>query len=253
MSNHQHCNLDNSVIHVWRPGPRFPQRDQTVSYRLEVYIWMCCDWRCLDTQMCSEWHVVFLSVRADSQSMWLSSGAWLWETLGHRSLVWRLNIGLLLRLDLFICHPTMQWEIGDRRQEVGEGGCLEEQQQGSFSQMDMCLLWDVSSSVTVMRTTSKNRQFSSGASIQQTIKLCLCNLTNSPNILLDRVEHGCWLTRYYSLLNDELLDEGHICHRGNSDPEYSLMWLFAVTSNLISALSALVYNHKSYKILFGLT
>lgn len=44
--------------------------------------------------------------------------------------------------------------LGKRGRE-GPLGCLEEQQQGSFSQMDMCLLWDLSSSVTVMRTTQE--------------------------------------------------------------------------------------------------
>lgn len=33
----------------------------------------------------------------------------------HGSLLWRLNTGLLLRLNLFICHPTIHWETGDRR------------------------------------------------------------------------------------------------------------------------------------------
>lgn len=125
--------------------------NQIVSYCLEVYIWMYYDVALLghtDTFRmtcslfeCAGWFTVQVT------QLWCFSQ--LWETLCHRSLVWRLNIGLLLRLDLFICHPTMHWEI------EREGGCLEEQQQGSFSQMDMCLLWDVSSSVTVMRTALK--------------------------------------------------------------------------------------------------
>lgn len=41
-----------------------------------VWIWMYCDVHCLDTQMCSEWHVVFLNVWADSQTVWLSTGDW---------------------------------------------------------------------------------------------------------------------------------------------------------------------------------
>lgn len=91
--------------------------------------WMYYDFHWLDTQMCSQWHVVFLSVLIHTGA---SAGL-----EKHRSLLWMLNTGLLQRLNLFICHPTMQWEIGDRR---GSWACLEEQQQGSFSQMDMCLL-----------------------------------------------------------------------------------------------------------------
>lgn len=132
---------------------------------------------------------------ADSQSEWFSSGA----SAGlekHGSLLWRLNTGLLLRLNLFICHPTMHW---DRR---GRWGCLEEQQQGSFSQMDMCLLWDVSSSVTVMRTTSKkkigrfllgplfSKQSKSASIIRQIFQI-------SSECLGTEWSSGYWLTRYY--------------------------------------------------------
>lgn len=77
--------------------------------------------RCQDTQMCSEWHVVFWSVWADSQSEWLSSGA----SAGFEKHSatdpccggWTLDSSSAS--NLFICHPTMHWEIGDRRGEVG--------------------------------------------------------------------------------------------------------------------------------------
>lgn len=45
---------------------------------------------------------------------------------------------------------------------LGGGGCLEEQQQGSFSQMDTCLFWDDSLSLSGIRTTTENRLFCFG-------------------------------------------------------------------------------------------
>lgn len=69
----------------------------------------CCPSECLNNMQ-------FFGVWIHSQSKWLSTCASAgFEKHCHRSLVWRLNIGLLLRLDLFICHPTMHWETREGR------------------------------------------------------------------------------------------------------------------------------------------
>lgn len=60
-------------------------------------------------------------IHGDTSSFWVAYSQPQWLSLAasagfekHKSLLWSLNIGLLLRLDLFICHPTMHWETGDR-------------------------------------------------------------------------------------------------------------------------------------------
>lgn len=72
-----------------------------------------CGHRCVQNNMLSLW-VCGLIDHVRVTQLW-SLGS---EKPCHRSLLWRLNIGLLLRLDLFICHPTMHWEI----EGVGGGG-----------------------------------------------------------------------------------------------------------------------------------
>lgn len=66
---------------------------------------------------------------------------------------------------------------------------MEEQQQGSFSQMDTCLFWDVSSSLTGIRTTTEKRLFTSEASAQHTnadslIRLILRHGSETVRLLL---------------------------------------------------------------------
>lgn len=109
---------------------------------------------------------------------------WLGETLYHRSLVWRLNIGLLLRLDLFICHPTMHWETGDRRGWGVEGlfrrttaGIL--QPNGRVFTLGCFLISHCNE-----KNIKNKDSFSSRISIQQTITLSCYKLTNFPNFYM---------------------------------------------------------------------
>ena len=147
--------------------------------------------RCQDTQMCSEWHVVFWSVWADSQSEWLSSGA----SAGFEKHSatdpccggWTLDSSSAS--NLFICHPTMHWEIGDRRGEVGlfrrtTAGIL--QPNGHVFTLGCFLISHCNES-----NIKKNRLCSSGASLQQTIKLCLYN--NFSKYLLDVFAVEQWI------------------------------------------------------------
>lgn len=124
--------------------------------------------------MCSEWHVVFWSVWADSQSEWLSSGA----SAGFEKHSatdpccggWTLDSSSAS--NLFICHPTMHWEIGDRRGEVGlfrrtTAGIL--QPNGHMFTLGCFLISHCN------ENNIKNRLCSSEASLQKTIKRCLYN------------------------------------------------------------------------------
>lgn len=101
------------LVHCVHTAKRFPQTETKHSCYLNVYIWMHYDLNCLDTTVCLHTMTCFFEC-ADSQFEWFSSSI----SAGlekHGSLLWRLNTGLLLRLNLFICHPTIHWETGDRR------------------------------------------------------------------------------------------------------------------------------------------
>lgn len=110
----------------------------------QCHIWTFCDVRRLDTQMCSEWHAVsFLSVRADSASH--SDSALVLQLALRRTLPQMPGVEAEHwtppppRLVYLSSHNA----LGNRRQAGGgewRWGCVEEQQQGSFSQMDVFTL-----------------------------------------------------------------------------------------------------------------
>lgn len=104
--------------------------------------------------------------------------SWLWETLppipGVEAEHWTPPPPGLVYLS---SHNA----LGNKGRE-GRLSCLKEQQQGSFSQMDMYLLWDISSSlISHCNENDKKKQFSSEVSVQQ--RIWHHNPADFPNIV----------------------------------------------------------------------
>lgn len=124
--------------------------------------------------------------------------SWLWETLppipGVEAEYWTPPPPGLVYLS---SHNA----LGNKGRE-GRLSCLKEQQQGSFSQMDMYLLWDISSSLIshcnendkknsfLQRSLYSRESDTITQQISQILSFILVNVCSSE----------CWLATYCSLL-----------------------------------------------------